>query len=122
MRILIADDNERVRAGVAMLVSSNPDCIVCGQAKDGQEAVTMARELQPDVILIDVSMPILNGLDATRLIRAHVPNSNILVMSQHDPAMLLPRALEAGANACVDKSRLGTDLLAAIANLDLPDR
>ncbi len=99
MRILIADDNERVRAGVANLLSSNPDYNVCGQAKDGQEAVAMARELQPDVILIDVSMPALNGLDAARLIRAAVPTSRILLMSQHDPAVLLPRALAAGARS-----------------------
>jgi DNA-binding NarL/FixJ family response regulator len=118
MQILIADDNERVRNAVAQLVSAESGWHICGHATDGNEAVKMTQELRPDVILLDVSMPRLSGLEAARLIRAQTPGTRILVMSQHDPLMLLPRAIEAGADACVDKSRLGLDLVPAIARFE----
>jgi two-component system, NarL family, response regulator NreC len=125
MRILIADDNERVRRGVAGLIVSKSGWEVCGEAKDGNEAIEKARELRPDVILLDVSMPGLSGLEAAQHLRQEAAQGGILIMSQHDPTHLLPRALEAGADACVDKSRLFTDLLPAIekvaASRSLPD-
>ena len=114
MRILIADDNESVRRGVIRILAARPSFEICGVAKDGAEAVQKARELSPDLILMDVSMPGLNGLDAAREIRQGRSRAKILMLSQHDPAQLLPRAIQAGAQACVDKSRLGADLLPAI--------
>jgi two-component system response regulator NreC len=114
MRILIADDNESVRRGVIRILAARPSSEICGMAKDGAEAVQKARELSPDLILMDVSMPGLNGLDAAREIRQGRSRAKILMLSQHDPAQLLPRAIQAGAQACVDKSRLGADLLPAI--------
>jgi two-component system invasion response regulator UvrY len=71
-------------------------------------------ELSPDLILLDISMPGLNGLDTARLLRKQVPKATILIMSQNDAVRLLPSAVEAGAHGCVDKGRLGTDLLPAI--------
>jgi len=114
MRVLIADDNESVRHGVIRILAARPSFEICGVAKDGAEAVQKARELSPDLILMDVSMPGLNGLDAAREIRQGRSRAKILMLSQHDPAQLLPRAIQAGAQACVDKTRLGADLLPAI--------
>ncbi|HEX4003975.1 MAG TPA: response regulator transcription factor [Candidatus Acidoferrales bacterium] len=117
MRILIADDNEQVRHGVASFLSDDPACEICGEAADGQEAVQMTRELSPDVILLDVSMPGVSGLETARLLRQEAPKVKIIMMSQHDPIQLLPEALDAGAHACVDKCRVTTDLLATIRSV-----
>jgi len=117
MRILIADDNVWIRRGVMSILAPVPDWVVCGEAKDGTEAVQRAAELLPDLVLLDVSMPGLNGLDVARLLRAKVPATKILIMSQHDPAFLTSRALEAGADACVDKNHLSTELLPVIASV-----
>jgi DNA-binding NarL/FixJ family response regulator len=117
LRILIADDNEMVRRGVAGLLSSEPNWEVCGEAKNGSEALLKAPKLLPDLILLDVSMPGLDGLEVTRLLRRVVPQTKILVMSQHDPIQLLPRVVAAGGHGCVDKSRLGTDLVASIRRI-----
>ena len=117
MRILIADDNEPVRRGVADILSSGTNLQVCGEAEDGERAILMARKLLPDLILLDMRMPGIGGLEAATLIRQEWPNVKIVMLSQHDAVLLLPRALEAGADACVDKSRLDLDLLPTIMNI-----
>jgi two-component system, NarL family, nitrate/nitrite response regulator NarL len=119
MRIFIADDNDMVGRGVAGLRSSMTNWEVCGEAKDGSEALRAARELLPDLILLDISMPGMNGLEVARLLRHEVPEIRILMLSIHDPIQLLPHFIEAGADACVDKSCLGTDLLASIKSIDI---
>jgi DNA-binding NarL/FixJ family response regulator len=118
VRILIADDNERVRRGIKELLASETTWQICGEAKNGTEAVQKSLELRPNFILMDISMPELNGLEAARLIRRDLPGVTILVMSQHDPMQLLPRAIEAGANACIDKSRIDVELLPAIKSVE----
>jgi DNA-binding NarL/FixJ family response regulator len=110
-RILIADDNDMVRCGVTGILSSMTDWEVCGEAKDGSEALRKARELLPDLILLDISMPGQSGLEAARLLRQELPKVKIIIMSLHDPIHLLPRALEAGAHAC------GPDLFATIKSV-----
>jgi len=117
MRILIADDNDMVRRGVMGILARVANWEVCGEARDGSEALRKARELLPDLILLDISMPGTNGLQVARLLRQEVPEAKILVISQHDPIQLLPRALEAGAHACLDKSRLDPDLVATMESL-----
>jgi len=117
MRILIADDSDIVRRGVIGLLSDESDWTVCGEAKDGPEAIQKARELLPDVILLDISMPGISGLDVARRLRQELPTVKLLVISQHDPFVMLPRVIEAGCDACLDKSRLATDLVATIKNL-----
>ena len=117
MRILIVDDNERIRRGVFEILTSKKDWNVCGEARDGMEAIRKARELLPDLILLDISMPGLNGLEAARLLRQEIAHTKILLMSQYDSIPLLPGAIQAGANGCVDKSRLGTDLLSSIERI-----
>ena len=119
MRILIADDNEHVRHGVRKILASHGHWEICGEAKDGVEAIQRATDLQPDVILLDISMPGMSGLEATGILREKVPTTKIIVMSQHDPALLLPRALEAGAHDCIDKSRLVTELVPALQRLEI---
>ena len=119
MRIFIADDNDAVRRGVVGLLSSETGWKVCGEARDGSEAVQKARELRPDLILLDISMPGMNGLEVARLLRQALPEAKILVVSQHDPIHMLPSVVEAGGDGCVDKSRLGTDLVASIKNIEI---
>ncbi len=117
MRILIADDNDLVRSGLIRLLSSKQSWEVCGEATDGESAIVKARDLLPDVILLDISMPGMSGLDAARVLREKVPGVKILLMSQHNLAQLQACAVEAGAHACVDKSRLGVDLVPMIETL-----
>lgn len=114
MQILIVDDNEMVRRGVTRLLSFWPAWKVCGEASDGIEALHKAKELRPDIILLDISMPGANGLDVVRTLRHEMPETKIVIMSQHDPILVLPRVLEAGAHACVDKDSLSTDLIPTI--------
>jgi two-component system nitrate/nitrite response regulator NarL len=117
MRILVVDDNQAVRRGVVNILSSKTNWVVCGEAKDGGEAIEMARKLLPDVILLDISMPGLNGLQAATLLRQEAPHAKIMIMSQHDPIQMLPCVLEAGAHCCIDKGLLATDLLSSIENM-----
>lgn len=117
MQILIADDSDAVRRGVIRLLSVEADWIVCGEAKDGSEALRKARELLPDVILLDINMPGASGLQVARQLRLELPTAKILLISQHDPSLMLPGVIEAGGDACLDKARLSTDLVATIKNL-----
>src|ERR1700685_4288977 len=114
MRILIIDDNELVRRGVKELISSERSWEVCGEARDGMEGIEKARELHPDVILLDISMPGMNGLEVGRRLRQDSRLTIILIMSQNDASQLLPSAIAAGADGCVDKGRITVDLVAAI--------
>jgi DNA-binding NarL/FixJ family response regulator len=122
LRILIADDNEFVRRGVAALLSAEPDWEICGEAPDGAEALQKARALQPNVILLDISMPGINGLEVARHLRRELPEAKIVVMSQHDPGHLRPRVIDAGGDACLDKGLLGIELIATIKSLTSPAR
>ena len=106
-----------VRRGVIRLLSEEAGWAVCGEAKSGSEAIQKARELLPDVVLLDIRMPDISGLDVARLLRQELPNAKLLVISQHDPLVMLPLVIEAGCDGCVDKSRLATDLVTTIKNL-----
>ena len=114
MRVLVVDDHEVVRRGVRSLILSQDGYEVCGEAVDGQDAVEKAQELRPDVIVMDVSMPRLNGLEATHLICATVPDSRILILSQHDSPEMVRQAFKAGASGYVVKSSIARDLIAAL--------
>jgi PAS domain S-box-containing protein len=114
MRVLIVDDHEVVRKGVRSLLLTRPDLDVCGEAVDGRDAVEKASQLKPDVIVMDVSMPRLNGLEATRLIRSSVPETEILILSQHDSPELVRQAFTAGARGYVCKSSIARHLLTAV--------
>lgn len=120
MRILIADDSDIVRRGVIDILLEESEWTVCGEAKNGSEALLKARDLEPDLILLDVSMPDMSGLEVARRLRLEVPTAKILVLSQHDAVRLLPLVIEAGGDGCLDKGCLGTDLLATIKTLKGP--
>ena len=114
MRVLIVDDHEVVRRGVRSLLAQQPGCEVCGEAADGRDAVEKARELLPDVIVMDASMPRLNGLEATRLIKNILPQAEVLMLSQHESKEVMRQAFEAGARGYVVKSSIARDLLQAL--------
>ena len=117
MRILIADDFKPIRTAVAGILAQQPDWQVCGEAANGTEAVQLATNLYPDVVLLDISMPGIDGLQAARLIRKNVPTTKIVILSHHDPAQLLNDARKAGAQECIDKGRIAADLVPAIRRL-----
>lgn len=113
VRVLIVDDHEVVRRGVRSLLSHSQGVEVCGEAIDGEDAIAKARELKPDVITMDISMPKLNGFEATREIRRILPDVHVLILSQHDVPGMMEQALNAGANGYVVKSALSRDLVGA---------
>src|ERR1700689_1685257 len=116
LRILIADDVPVVRSSIRALLQPHEDWIICGEAADGTEAVEMAGELKPDVILLDISMPKLDGLAALPLIREKSPNSQIVILTLHESLETARIASKAGAAAYVCKS-LSNALLPTIEAL-----
>lgn len=116
MRVLIVDDHPVLRRGVRTILLGHPNCDLCGEAVDGKDAIEKARELKPDVIIMDISMPNMNGLDATREVRRILPQSEVVILSQHDSAAIVRQALDAGARGYVVKSSITRDLLKALDN------
>ena len=116
VRILIADDHDVVRQGVRAVLDAEPEWIVCGEAGSGREAVTKAGELRPDVVVLDVSMPELNGLEATRQIRGALP-AKILILTVHDSEQVVTEVLDAGADGYLLKTDAGRKLVEAIRAL-----
>jgi len=115
IRILIVDDHEVMRGGLRSLLESRPEWEVCGEAANGLEAVEKAKRLKPDVVILDINMPALNGLDAARLIRKQVPQTEILILSRYEASEMRSVALQAGAREYVAKSQnLARDLLVAL--------
>jgi DNA-binding NarL/FixJ family response regulator len=117
MRILIADDHHMVRRGVGDLLSKEAGWEICGEATDAAQAIQKASELNPDLVLLDISLPDGSGLEAARRIRQEIPHVRILMMSHHDATQFVQSALESGADGCIDKARLALDLVATIKNL-----
>jgi DNA-binding NarL/FixJ family response regulator len=114
LRILIADDHAVTRAGLRNLLSSRPGWHVCAEAATGREAVALAEQHRPDIIVMDIVMPELSGLEATRRIRRLLPKTEVLVLSLHYSDQLAREVIEAGARAYVLKSDASKDLLRAI--------
>jgi DNA-binding NarL/FixJ family response regulator len=118
LRILIADDHEVARRGIrSLLESGHADWEICGEARDGREAVDLAAKLKPDVLLLDIGMPNLNGLDAARQILAINPEARILILTIHDSEQVVREVLAAGARGFLLKSDAGRDLVAAVEAL-----
>lgn len=111
-RALLADDHEVALRGLRALLEGD-GIEICGEARDGQAAVALASELTPDLAVIDISMPQLNGVEATRRIRAASPRTAVLIVTMHESEDILREAFRAGAGGCVLKSSAGEDLVAA---------
>lgn len=114
VRILIVDDHEIVRAGVCSILSSRKDIEVCGEAGNGKEAVEKAIELKPDLIILDITMPVLSGFDASIRIRKVLPNVPILILSMHDSQTVRQACRRAGAQGYVSKMKAAEILLRAV--------
>jgi len=114
MRILIADDHGIVRSGLRLLLDRQSDMDVVAEASDGVEAVAMALNERPDLCILDVGMPRLTGLQATREIKAQLPDSTVLILSMHNDERYLFEALKAGASGYVLKAEADQDLVAAV--------
>ena len=117
MRILIVDDHHLVRRGVGDLLSKEAGWEICGEATDAPEALEKASSLNPDLILLDISMPNGSGLETARCIRRQIPHVKILMMSHHDAVQFAQSAIASGADGCIDKARLALDLVATIKGL-----
>lgn len=114
IRVLLADDHGVVRKGLRFLLEQEQDVAVAGEASDGREAVRLAKELQPDVIVMDIAMPQLNGIDATAQVMKVSPQSGVLILSMHSDESYILRALEAGAKGFILKETAEEYLLTAI--------
>jgi two-component system response regulator NreC len=112
--ILLADDHEILRQGLQRLLGTQPDFKVVGQAQNGLEAVELAERLHPDVVIVDILMPGLNGNDVTRQIKQRLPNTRMIVLSMYDDDSYVVSALQNGANGYVLKSSSATDLVQAV--------
>lgn len=106
VRVLLIDDSKAVVRELRSLLSLSPGWLVCGEGINGGEAVEKARSLRPDLILMDISMPQMNGIEATRIIRREVPDSAVILISQNDPIVVSRQAAERGASGYLTKADL----------------
>jgi DNA-binding NarL/FixJ family response regulator len=119
LRILIADDHSVVRAGLRTLLESRLHWEVCAEASDGREAAEKAAKLKPDVAILDIGMPLLNGIEATRRIRSSSPDTEILILTMHESDDLVQQVVDAGAHGYILKDDADRVLLAAVDSLRL---
>ena len=114
MKILVADDHDIVRRGLKQLLTAKPGWEVCAEAKNGREAVTLAEQCKPEVVVMDISMPDLNGLEAARQIKKQLPKTEIVILTLHFSDQLVHDIVEAGARGYIMKSDADRDLVAAV--------
>ena len=117
IRLLVVDDHEVVRQGVRAVLTQYAGWEVCGEGVDGEDAVAKAKFLLPDVIILDIRMPGLGGLEAAKAIKTQLPKTKILFLTQHDAEAMLPLALQSGGQALVSKYEMDSRLIPAIKAL-----
>ena len=116
-RLVIADDHSVVRDGIRSVIRSSPDYIIVGEAKDGEQAVNLARDKEPDIVLMDISMPKLNGIEATTRIKETNPDVKIVILTVHEDEEYVFQILRAGASSYVLKSAGKKEILAALKSV-----
>jgi DNA-binding NarL/FixJ family response regulator len=119
MRVLIADDQDFIRRGVRAVLSDEKDIEVCAEAIDGRDALVKALELRPDVVIMDIIMPRMDGLQATRLLRKALPETKILSLSQYDVPEMVKEVEQAGAAAFVSKLLVWDELVRSLRRVQL---
>ena len=117
IRILVVDDHEVVRRAICSLLTNDSTLDVVCQTEDGEQALVKAEELQPDLVLLDISLPGISGIEAARRISRVSPNSHIIFLSQHDSLQMVEDALRAGGHGYVAKMDAGSELLKAIRSV-----
>lgn len=121
-KILIADDHSVVRSGLKLLLQTSPDYAVVGEAEDGAEAVALTSKLRPDLVILDITMPTLNGIEAAREIKKNSPDTKMIILTVHEDEEYLYQILNAGANGYVLKNAEKKDIFAAINSALSGDR
>lgn len=122
IRILVVDDAEVVRKAIVRVLSTHPECRVVSEASNAGAGIEEAKHHQPDVVLLDISMPEMNGLQAISLIRSAAPHTEILMVTQHDNRFFVREAFAAGARGFLNKGDLGTELADAVSSVFLKNR
>lgn len=117
LRVLVVDDNESVRRSICQILDSQTDIEVICQAVDGADALNQARQHHPDLVLLDITMPTMNGLDAARILKREFPSLHVVIVSQHDSRGFQWAALAAGASGYVVKSNAAQDLLPEVRRI-----
>jgi two-component system response regulator NreC len=114
IRVLLADDHTILRAGLRMMLDAQPDIEVVGEASDGRQALAEAQRLQPDVVLMDITMPEMNGIEATRQVKRALDSTRVLILTMHENEEYLFQVLRAGASGYILKEAASTELISAI--------
>jgi two-component system, NarL family, response regulator NreC len=113
-KVLLADDHAILREGIRMVLDAQPGITVVGEAEDGRQALEMVEDLQPDVVVMDIAMPNMNGAEATRQIKRRFPHTKVVILTMHENQQYLMQIVNAGATACVLKRSAGTELVTAV--------